>query len=150
MLVSGLVSPRTTRLPTGTVPSRTTRRPDAGLRIVVRGLEVVDVLRQFLRIVAPEAGLVDLVQIGVEDRHRLKREDFVHQFRQLRPRLDMEIHLQRAARELVEVVHLAAPGLRLPACSVTRAESRLTTSAVSTKASRVTELAGSAAELNEG
>ena len=53
------------------------------------------------------------MQVGVEDRHRLQREDLVHQFGQLRSRLHVEIHLQRAPGELVEVVHLPAPGLGL-------------------------------------
>ena len=109
LLVSGLVSPRTTRLPNGNRSQADDAAADARLGIVVGGFEVVDVLRQFLRILAPEAGLVGFVQVGVKDRDRLEREDLVHQFGQLRPGLDVKIHLQGAAGELVEIVHLAAP-----------------------------------------
>jgi hypothetical protein len=87
------------------------------------------------------------VQVGVEDRHGLQREDLVHQLGQLRSRLHVQIHLQRAPRELVEVVHLPAPRLGLARVPVTRDESRLTTSATSTNTTSVTELAGSAARL---
>ena len=38
----------------------------------------------------------------------------VDQFHQLRTRLHVKIHLQRAACELVEIVHLAAPGFSRP------------------------------------
>ncbi len=68
----------------------------------------------FLRIVIPNAGLVSLVQVCVEDDHRLQRENFVHQFGQLRARLHVQVHLQGAAGELKQVLHLAAPGLGLP------------------------------------
>ena len=150
LLVSGLVSPRTTRLPIGTVPRRTHAAADAGVRIVVRGLEVVDILRQLLRIVIPKAGLIDLVQIGIEDHHRLQREDLVHQFSQLRARLDVKIHLQGAARELVEIVHLAAPGVG--SCGVlgdTRGKPA-DYQRGQHEGSRVTELAASVAGLNAG
>ena len=85
-----------------------------GREVVVRGFKVVDVLRQFQRVQAPDSGLVDLVQIRIEYRHRLQRENLMHQFGQLRSRLLVKIQLQRAPRELVEVVHLAAPGLGCP------------------------------------
>jgi hypothetical protein len=51
------------------------------------------------------------VQVGVEDRDGLQREDLMHQLGQLRPRLECEIHLQRAPGELVQVVHLERPRL---------------------------------------
>ena len=54
------------------------------------------------------------MQIGIEDDDGFERKNFMHQFGELRARLDVQIHLQGAARELVEVVHLAAPGVRLP------------------------------------
>ena len=53
------------------------------------------------------------MQVRVEDGHRLQREDLMHQFGQLRSRLLVKIHLQRAPRELVEIVHLSAPRLGL-------------------------------------
>ena len=53
------------------------------------------------------------MQVGVEDGHRFKIEDLVHQLGQLRPRLHMKVHLQGAASEFIEVVHLAAPRLSL-------------------------------------
>jgi len=83
-LINGEVSPRTTRLPMGTDPRRTTRRPIPVLRIVVRGFEIVDVLRHLLGIDVPVAGLIHVVQIGVEDGDGFEVEDIVHQLGELR------------------------------------------------------------------
>jgi hypothetical protein len=55
-----------------------------------------------------------LVQVRIKDRHGFQSECIVHQFGQLQPRFEMKVHLQRAPRELVEVVHLPAPGFRFP------------------------------------
>ena len=82
----------------------------------------------------PEAGLVDLVQIGIEEGHRFQRKDLVDQFDKLRAGLHMQIHLQRAPRELVEVVHLAAPGIRLARVLSDARGKAATTSAVKTNA----------------
>ena len=90
----------------GTEPRRRTR-------IVVRGLEVIHVLREFLRIDMPIACFVGLVQIGVEDDDGLEGKDLVDQFSELRTRLDVQVHLQRTTRELVEILHLSAPRVRL-------------------------------------
>ncbi len=54
------------------------------------------------------------MQVGIEDCHGLQSEDFMDQFGQLRPRLEVKIHLEGAPREFVQVVHLFAPGLGLP------------------------------------
>jgi hypothetical protein len=59
------------------------------------------------------------VQVGIEDGHRFKRKYLVDQLGQLRTGLHVQVHLQGAAGELVEVVHLAAPGLSLARVSVT-------------------------------
>ena len=53
------------------------------------------------------------MQVSVEDHDRLQRKNLVDQLRQLRPGLDVQVHLQGAAGELVEIVHLAAPRLGL-------------------------------------
>ena len=82
-------------------------------RIVIRGFEIVDVLRHLLGIDVPVACLVHVVQIGVEDRDGFEVEDIVHQLGQLRSGLDVQVHLQGAPRELVEILHLPAPRLRL-------------------------------------
>ena len=87
--------------------------PQAGDRIVVRAAEVVDVLRQLARVDVPIAGLIDLMQVGVEDRDGFERKDFMHQLGQLRPRLDVQIQFQRAPGELIEIAHLPAPRLGL-------------------------------------
>ncbi len=114
LFVSGLVSPRRTQTADGNGAEPNNATADAGFRIVVGGFEVIDVLREFLRIDVPEAGLVGLVQIRIEEDNRFESEYFVDQFRKLRAGLDMQVHLQRAPRELVEIVHLAAPRIGLP------------------------------------
>ena len=54
------------------------------------------------------------MQIGIEDGHGLERKNLVHELGQLRPGLHVKIHLQRAASELIQIVHLAAPGFSRP------------------------------------
>ena len=46
-------------------------------------------------------------------RDRFKRKDLVDEFGQLRSRLNMQVQLQRAARELIKVLHLVAARLGL-------------------------------------
>ena len=86
LLVSGLVSPRTHQAADGHGSKAHHAAADAGFRIVIRGFEVVDVLRQFLRVFVPVAGLIDLVQVGIENDDRLERKDLVHQFGQVAAR----------------------------------------------------------------
>ena len=53
------------------------------------------------------------MQIGIEDRDCFEIEDLLHQVGQLLTRLHVQIHLQCAPRELVEIVHLPAAQLGL-------------------------------------
>src|SRR5512146_1404074 len=45
--------------------------PDAGFRIIVGALKVIDVLRKLLWILAPDAGRIHVVQIRIKERNRL-------------------------------------------------------------------------------
>ncbi len=82
-------------------------------RIVVRCFEVVDVLRQLLRVGFPEACLVDGVQIGIEDGYGFEGKYLVNKFGELRTGLHVQVQLQGSAGELVEVLHLVTAGIGL-------------------------------------